>query len=572
MKDDDPGNEVDRHAAQGATTPEDPQATYQEQGRPFLGAPLQCIEFPSQQVAHCLSLDENELGSAGEPTEMGNSTDQSHESPPGTQFRLMPRKPHLIDRSPAMNARGRKRPAQSMNSAHLMRDQAPSSPLTSNMLGMQSLSLHSPRPKSTAPESPAHSCRSFLTVGSPSSSFSKVEGSPFRERRSYSIGTACDRPKDHMLLSPKVVPLTVLTHCEPAKLSTPSRAPPTFMSPPRSTPRNSASLLRSPFSGPHGPTLGTPQSLPRTPGDFSFSTPNSTLNDTPLPRISLTPRSSSSRHRRGAVPRFPSPTDLEPRPPPPPLPFVLRNPSNNPGATDANGATAAPFVSTESSTSSAAAAAATEVKDPPTIARSLLDCPLDNFLISRQDGGAGIDLDTESLSDDDSDDFLLAFPSTIIEEKQQQMSATRQAKQPRINGLSRAMASTNSMSVSSLLGMAYATSENNLHNSMSSCNYGDTIIPHVAGLKREESVASIGLTLDAPMTVGDSSRADLVTPPPVDADTSNLILGPPALHKSCKGTGATITEAEDALTGLPAGNSGLVSFSLEPKPSPPTLA
>lgn len=533
---------------------------------PFSCPPVQLIEFTKQPASLGSGRDGIEIDSHVDSPHANVSYPSPRNSTPGTHFRLMPRKPHLFDDTPASNPRGRKRSAQSMNSANVLSEKSPPSPLTNSMLGLHSLSLNSPSSRSGLSRSSPCSIRPSA-FGSPATSFSKVEGSPFQScspmLTSSVQGRATAPQLTPDLSSSRIVPLTILSHADSSKVSASSQGGP---------PRSSASLLRSPFS------FSSPRVAPMlgTPGSYSVGACASTdsINDTPLPKVSLTPRSTSSRRSRRAVPRFPSPSD-EPTGPPP-LPFATK-PQDDPmqqllSSSSAAGGEAFPFVSFDATPNRDRDAPADhqegQLKNPPPISRSLLKPevgPLDSFLIPKRSDH----VDSESLSDEDDDDFLLAFPSTLIEEKQQHKTeALRQTKQPRTNSIFSAdhpiMASAGSLSATSLLGVAFASSHGNLrdanNSSMNSFNNNcDIIVP--SGLKREESCASIGLMLDVPTGVCElsTSRSDLVTPPA--APISSAI--PPSLKHDAP---------HSKEHGSPEPTPSSLSFNLLPKRTPPTSA
>lgn len=156
----------------------------------------------------------------------------------------------------------------------------------------------------------------------------------------------------------------------------------------------------------------------------------------------------------------------------------------------------------------------------------------------------GSEVDTESLSDGDDDEFFLAAPSSLVEEKQIDVgrNAVRQSKQPRLlhtdGSKSQSIRNYASMtsfgSQNTLLGTGFAMSNTSLRGMDASSNQvgmsaqlpsqhqSSLIFSECTGtsvngctMERVGSMASIGLDLDHPMERGNAPfvSRDLVTPP-----------------------------------------------------------
>jgi hypothetical protein len=308
-------------------------------------------------------------------------------------------------------------------------------------------------------------------------------------------------------------------------------------------------------------------------------------NRVPVPKTSLTPRGSTGRAvPLPILPRFPSPTEdlqgndatskdsevlgpiaLPPRRatrssdesfplgPLPPLLDVslLSEPDLNDSCSLDLSADASSYVPTSRGTASSEFAAMQTVHEsyipfpswgayPPRLSRSAADpdsntqeslmlpfvqelVSTEGMISSTRDEGrtkCALFADDESLSDGEDDEkFVLAVPSTLDESLQKQSELVpRLAKHPRLHvGSMTSMASN-----TSLFGIGFANSSNNLH-AMS-----EQLHPSHSTMRREQSSNSVGLDLE-PAVHEDANNSfpssrDLVTPPVMEQPQS-----PPAL-------------------------------------------
>jgi hypothetical protein len=187
-------------------------------------------------------------------------------------------------------------------------------------------------------------------------------------------------------------------------------------------------------------------------------------------------------------------------------------------------------------------------QDAPQVRSVMLPCTSRGSLECMLFNRSG-DADEESLSDDD--DFLLAVPSTIAEEKQRQVSSARgqrHSKLPRLDNRRGSMNSMASNSCTSLKGIDFAFSSSSLRgmdlvSSVASLRDMDTLTNSIGkdlplygrvstggvGMRRDNSVPSIGLTLDLAIHCDNEetlNTRDLITPPVMTAPACPPPLSP----------------------------------------------
>lgn len=428
-------------------------------------------------------------------------------------FRLMPRSKTTLDRlssdvtsqtsAASSPTRLRKRSAWSMSDAgEVATDElsVPGSPSTAALKhNLNRLSIHSPSCSSngTYYESLRSSTPSFANKrsstpptieGSPSSCFSKVI-STSRQHRATAYSPRGESP------SPKIVPLTVLTHDSPATTGKlPRRRQRLF--PPQSPPE-AHSLWSSDGSC------------------FQQTTPDSSSSGVRLPKISLTPR----RSPRRTIPKFPIAS------------------SNDESLSIESFLKASPPVVGKS------------ILGPPTpteLHHSFHDCPTPDETIRRPD--------VESLSDDgDDDEFLLAFPSTLAEEKLARRSIKLRKTDNMLGDKTRSMTSMASSSCNSLRGIAFAPSDPSLYDMAGVQGSTEMNTEH-----QDAGHHNVGWVFDD----ADDHRESMVTPP-ICAGSSHPNL--PPLARS--------TRSGPSLTHKPGPTSCSYMFNCNsPLESPPTSA
>lgn len=487
--------------------------------------------------------------------------------------------------------------------------------LDAAMPNFQGLSLQSPI-RYVQPNSADHD------VGSPGSLFgshASMARSCFSKYTATSpagsLNMASPCSPAHSSSSPKIAPLTVLAHSFPSSASQLSEAaavlasptysskrpprhggmaafmqsldesasraghPPGSTTPPRpqhppktvhcphSTPESTLSLetsvnVRDPVPLPH---LETPNKQLRTnamdsPGKRSVSSKSPT--STPLPKLSLTPRSSSNRPRQ-LFSSLPSPTELgfsttefdnsamppaatgtfeSPRSEVSPLPRRQLSPRKNSYIPLPDWGEPKARIQPTSGSRNMFYEESTSLLAPPA-PNDAIEHFLHRAANARVVGGA--DDDSLSASDDDDETFFLAAPSVIHEEKQ---ASVHQIKHRKIRAPDEGFHSRPSFastvaslraSNTSLRGMNFVTSCTSLDKEVAHKPgvIGVTEL-HVPGMRRPDSEMSIGLPLEgnnAPSAEessglqggGRSSAArDLVTPPVMTQPESPPPLSP----------------------------------------------
>lgn len=406
-------------------------------------------------------------------------------------FRLQPRHPVKGTPSPSSTCRGRKRGAQMMSTPATVASTTapePASPDPSaTVMGLQGLSLQSPRQRLQPPsmlESPPLSgpfssfSRYTPSIGSPThgsiqshGSLSLKSHSPRRARCTVLKSTPTKRPPLHTSMASLMHSLD-----GSAGLESPTSAEPpsTVHCEPQSTPSSDSSLST------HQAQDGGPSMLVKLPRTDMAESPGSRRSmasmsptSTPLPRLTLTPRSSCSKRSQDApLPAFPST-------------YTNRK---------ARAESYIPFP---------------DWGEPAT---SLLEPPAPNDALERLIAAGGNN-DGDSLSaSDDEEAFFLATPATIHEERQ-----CHQVKQRKLAPGRLSMASLGSSALASntsLRGMNFVTSSTSLRG-MDDKDCSKPPSNCVAGILREESQVSIGLNLESshPTEAKETTERDLVTPP-----------------------------------------------------------
>lgn len=361
--------------------------------------------------------------------------------------------------------------------------------------------------------------------------------------------------------SPRIVPLTVLTHDDDAKhhsglrssrgcstTATTTTYGPHYsrVFPPRSPPavRSVWSITDDGGNNNSDRTAGCDLSpfLPRTPNSgLSWTSPpgiSSSRQQRPaLPKITLTPRSVANK-RSPVIPRFPFVDDDDTE-------QEDKNEANH--RFHAEPVTVASFLPqrfghpTREASNSSLSSSLLMVSASPRVGTSIFGPPTprefnDSFQQLQEPPApqhqhqnapiAGRPDDMESLSDDDgsgeNDEFLLAFPSTLAEEKLQQQQRCRNVKARKsseellvLGDKTRSMTSMASSSYASLRGIVYAPSDPDLYaahvNSTEPLQYGvnDSQNTHLQSLQQD---GYIGWTFDADDHY--VPARDLVTPQP----------------------------------------------------------
>jgi hypothetical protein len=376
--------------------------------------------------------------------------------------------------------------------------------------------------------SPGHSIQAF-------SSMEETDSTGYGEtRRSPALGSTAS--------SPRILPVKVLLHQGPRTpsssrpplhlSSTPSTSyhhpeefetPRSLLPPPvltASSPAGSLSTIHDPddqLCDPPGKQrrtllLQSPRSRRSTPG----RSPR-----TPLPKVNLTPRSDriSCFSQFDGFPRFPSPTAAHV----PDSNMPSMNPSQEILERAYNQEVVAGSATPSSSTKQESFIPLPDWDEPKTTSW------LTPSRSSEQFSDMFPEEDSDSLSDDDSvSGFVLAPPSIIVEEKSSLGHASIKQRRPRPPSSDHfrrigSMTSSKYNSNASLLGMDFVASSNCLNGlegkpsstpSLSGTVRGQPKPPFPEhGLRRDESLTSVGLNLDTDQAA--NSGRDLVTPPPI---------------------------------------------------------
>lgn len=288
---------------------------------------------------------------------------------------------------------------------------------------------------------------------------------------------------------------------------------------------------------------------------MSFSTPLS--KQTPLPRLTLTPRSTGSQRTRGSeLPAFPM--DLE-KPDAPSStevngsfheiatpPSIIRHDAKKSGSFLPQPDWDEP-VGSEAIMKNAFRGRSSSLLKPPRLTN---EDPLEQIIAARTHQSAYDDNDSLSASDDE-DDFFLAAPSVINEERKVNCQLFKQRKVEHLNQELQRKHSSSGPSLNSglasnpsLLGMDFITSSSNLQmmdrvgSKVFSQGSFDEHPPAARSFatSREPSLSSIGLTFDAcnnssnNLAESNGGARELKTPPTERSQTES----PPPLHLSKK--------------------------------------